>query len=94
LTVGVVGPRGRNAFVGRLLEQGAGEHPIHARRRRGRRRGSRAVLAINTGFRTIFRSSVQHKGFARRPWFSQAIETAQAGIRADFNRAMQEAASG
>lgn len=94
LTVGVVGPRGRNAFVGRLLEQGAAEHPIEARRRRGRRRGSRAVLAINTGFRTIFRASVLHKGFTRRPWFSQAIETAQAGIRADFNRALQEAASG
>jgi hypothetical protein len=95
LTVGVVGPRGKFAFKGRLLEQGAAAHLIRARRRRGRQRGSRAVpLAINTGFRTIFRTSVQHPGFARRPWFSQAIETAQAGIRADFNRALQEAASG
>lgn len=90
LTVGVVGPRGKNAWKGRLLEQGAVAHAI---RRRGRRRRRGRVLAINTGFRTIFRGAVQHPGFARRPWFSRAIETSQAGIRDDFNRALREAAS-
>lgn len=89
LTVGVVGPRGKHAWKGRLLEQGAVAHEI---RRRGRRRRRRA-LAINTGFRTIFRGTVQHPGFARRPWFSRAIEQSQAGIREDFNRALREAAS-
>jgi hypothetical protein len=92
LTVGVVGPRGKGAFKGRILEQGAVAHVIRPRRRR-RGRGTGA-LAINTGFRTIFRrGEVPHPGFARRPWFSRAIEVSQAGIRADFNRALQEAAS-
>lgn len=88
VTVGVVGPRGKRAFVGRLLEQGADAHEI---RRRARRR--RRALVINTGFRMIFRESVQHPGFTRRPWFSLAIETAQASIRETFNRALRQVAN-
>jgi len=91
LTVGVVGPRGKNAFVGRILEQGAAAHIIRGRRSGGRR-GRRGILAIDTGFRQVFRGQVQHPGFGPRPWFSRAIATAQAGIRQDFNRALQEAA--